>query len=108
MTDADREWLHLWRIFTELGGPKPPVDVLARHQGEQVVEPPTEAGDALRARRANERAMIAKRLLMLAVATGRSDVAHRLREAIKGLGLAAKQGARRGPRYRVWRAPEAA
>ena len=108
MTDADREWQRLWRIFTELGGPKPPVNVLARQQGDAVVEPPTEAGDALRARRANERAAIARRLLMLAVATGRADVARRLREALAGLGLAAKQGSRRGPRFRVWRSPEAA
>ena len=102
------QWAELLAIHRELGGPKPPTDVLARHLGEKAEEVAVQAGETLRAQRASERAAVARRLLSAAVAAGRSDVATKLRTMIRDLGLAAKQGARRGPRYRVWRAPEAA
>ncbi len=108
LTTADREhfeWQELWRIHVELGGPKPPTDVLARHLGDRPEEAATQAAETLRAQRASERAIVARRLLLAAVALGRVDVAGKLRGIIRGLGLQAKRGARRGPRFRVWRSP---
>ena len=110
MTDADvfeaREWDALRRIHVELGGPKPPENVLARHMGEQTPEQAIHAADTLRAERANRRAEIARRLMVAALAIGRRDLALKLRDIIRGFGQVVKRGKRRGPQYRVWRASD--
>lgn len=101
---ADAEWHALWEIHRSLGGPKPPQNVLVRHQDTSVYTGLREAAEMLRAKRTSDMARVTSRLLIAALAVHRFDVADALRRRLRSLRLANERGKRAGPRIRVWRA----
>ena len=103
----DSVWLELLRIFRELGGPKPPDNPLARHQGEPSAEPSTADPRTLKAERLNECRRMLRRQLVAAGSIGRGDIVQEIQRVLARLGQETRAVMRYAKRdVRVWRAPD--
>ena len=108
MRPDELAWLAVMRIWRELGGPRPPLSVLVRHQGDSTAEPSTADPDTLREARRNEAKRWLRRYVEACEAIGRHKLAGRIRLALAVLGedeARIRRNVRRG-RIRVWKAPD--
>ncbi len=103
----DSVWLELLRIFRELGGPKPPDNPLARHQGEPSAEPSSVDPRVLKAERLNECRRMLRRQLEAAGSIGRLDIVREIQRVLARLGRETRAVMHyRARDVRVWRAPD--